>query len=484
MTRGYWSIVGLGGILSGLAVLLARPVLLAGALVLWGWLLGLQYSFLATAERVRADTAIDVSTSRQRVVTNSTTSVMLQAAGSKHGGVKTTAALSVPLSAMDRSGRERSVEVTDETTTTTTAIEWPIAGEFDLGPVELTVRDDYGLFVQRFEHSPDVTIVVDPRRPRNVHVGAGGSSREGVYGEHDTDRTGSGVEPAELRQYVAGDAARQIDWKATARLNTPHVREQEATTDRQTVVVVDHRSPLSTGRTGETKLEYLRHVALAFIDSADELNDPLGLYTVGDDGITTSIRPGTDSKTYDRVRTAVRELSATDPKEASRPGSVRTVSDPAAARRAAQRLTTDRSSMSDQLVSFFEDGNSYVDRIDAEPLFRTVRTHRSRITGSVWTVIFSDDNNRAELRETVKLARAADDFVVVFLTPSVLFEDGGLSDLSTAYDGYVAFEEFRRELDRLDRVSAFEVCPGDRLDALLTTNQRGTESIANRGSAQ
>ena len=477
MTRGYWSIVAVGGALAVLSVLFARPVLFAGAVVLWGWLLGLQYSFLRTAEEVRMETDLRVTTSRNRVVTDSTTTVTLHAAGSTRDDVETTARLSIPLSATDRSDGDRSVIVVDGDRTSTTVVEWPIAGEFDLGPIEITASDSHGLFIQRFERSVDATVVVDPRRPRNVHVGAGGSSIGGVYGEHDTDQLGSGVEPAELRQYVAGDAAKHIDWKATARLNTAHVREQEATTDRQTVVVLDHRTPLRDGRDGETKLDYLRHVALAFADSADDLNDPLGLYTVGDDGITTSIRPATDTATYDRVRTAIRQLSPTDTASASHRRQDHAVRDPAAARRAAQRLTADPSPMSEPLVPLFEAGQRYVDRIDAEPLFRTVRTHRKRVSGSVWTVIFSDDSNRAELRETVKLARGADDFVVVFLTPSVLFEEGSLASLPGAYDDYVAFEEFRRELDRLDRVSAFEVCPGDRLDALLATDQRRANAV-------
>jgi uncharacterized protein (DUF58 family) len=481
VTRGYWSVVGIGGALAALSVFFDRPLLLGGTVVLWGWLVGLQYSFLRTAEQVRAETAVDVSTSRSRVVTDTTTTVTLRATGADRREVEMTVGLSIPLSATDRSEGDGTLSVKEGPTTATRVIEWPLAGEFELGPLELTVRDSTGLFVQRFKQSGYTAVVVDPRRPRNVHVGAGGSSVGGVYGEHDTDRIGSGIEPAELRQYVAGDAAKDIDWKATARLNTPHVREQEATTDRQTVVVLDHRRTVGDGRAGETKLEYLRHVALAFIDSADELNDPLGLYTVGDDGITTSIRPATDTATYDRVRTAVRQLSPTGTNERPHRANGRTVTYPAAARRAAQRLTTDASSMSDPLVPFLEAGQRYVDRIDADPLFRTVRTHRKRTAGSVWTVIFSDDSNRAELRETVKLARGADDFVVVFLTPSVLFEEGGLSSLPGAYDGYVAFEEFRHELDRLDRVSAFEVCPGDRLDALLATDQRGAEAVEQGG---
>jgi len=49
----------------------------------------------------------------------------------------------------------------------------------------------------------------------------------------------------------------------------------------------------------------------------------------------------------------------------------------------------------------------------------------------------------------------------------VLYEPGGLADLERAYDRYLAFEEFRRELAKLDGVTALEVGPADRLSAVL-----------------
>jgi len=64
----------------------------------------------------------------------------------------------------------------------------------------------------------------------------------------------------------------------------------------------------------------------------------------------------------------------------------------------------------------------------------------------------------------------------VFLTPSILFDPGGLVDLEAAYDRYVEFEEFRRDLARLPGVSAFEVGPGDRLDAVLATGRDRREN--------
>ena len=60
---------------------------------------------------------------------------------------------------------------------------------------------------------------------------------------------------------------------------------------------------------------------------------------------------------------------------------------------------------------------------------------------------------------------------MVFITPQWLFEPTTLTDLDDAYDRYLAFEELRRELDGAPRVTAFEVAPGDRLDAVLAHRQ-------------
>ena len=85
----------------------------------------------------------------------------------------------------------------------------------------------------------------------------------------------------------------------------------------------------------------------------------------------------------------------------------------------------------------------------------------------MFTIFVTDDSNRAELTEAVRLARRGDDAVLVFLTPSVLFEPRALTDLEAAYDRYVEFEEYRRSLARLDRVQAYEIAPGDRLGRIL-----------------
>jgi hypothetical protein len=99
-----------------------------------------------------------------------------------------------------------------------------------------------------------------------------------------------------------------------------------------------------------------------------------------------------------------------------------------------------------------------------------------RLDGAVWTVILTDDSRPERLREAITVARRGGNRVLVFLAPSVLFESGGLADLEAAYDRYVDFEELRRDLAGLPGVSAFEVGPGDRLDAVLATGRERREN--------
>jgi hypothetical protein len=104
-------------------------------------------------------------------------------------------------------------------------------------------------------------------------------------------------------------------------------------------------------------------------------------------------------------------------------------------------------------------------------LFEAVRRAQLQEAGQTWTILLTDDTERDRIRETARIASKKGHHVLVFLTPSVLFETGSLADLDTAYRRYVEFEEFRRELHSLPRVSAFEVGPGDHLETILT-NQR------------
>lgn len=68
-----------------------------------------------------------------------------------------------------------------------------------------------------------------------------------LAGRHASRLRGRGLSFEELRHYVQGDDVRTIDWKATARLRTPHVRVYNEERERPVLFVVDQRRPMFFG---------------------------------------------------------------------------------------------------------------------------------------------------------------------------------------------------------------------------------------------
>jgi uncharacterized protein (DUF58 family) len=68
-----------------------------------------------------------------------------------------------------------------------------------------------------------------------------------LAGRHASRLRGRGLAFEELRHYSQGDDVRTIDWKATARLRSPHVRVYSEERERPVLLVVDQRSPMFFG---------------------------------------------------------------------------------------------------------------------------------------------------------------------------------------------------------------------------------------------
>ncbi|MFB9808971.1 DUF58 domain-containing protein [Haladaptatus pallidirubidus] len=85
----------------------------------------------------------------------------------------------------------------------------------------VTLTDRAGFFQSSFEHGSTATVTVTPNRVESAEIGADGQHQLSSLGEHKHGKRGTGLEPAEVRQYVPGDTAQRIDWKVTARLSTP-----------------------------------------------------------------------------------------------------------------------------------------------------------------------------------------------------------------------------------------------------------------------
>lgn len=471
-TRRSWAVAGLVAAVAALAVAVARPLLLGGAAIAGAWFLARQAAFLAALEDAADGLAIEQSPTRLGVRTTASTPVTLAARLGDPSDLELSVRAGLPTAAEAEDPLEVDLEPGETGAEATTDIAWPTAGRHRFGPATLSATD--GWFHESVPVGSGPTVTAEPPGPRDVHVGEGGDQLAIAYGEHEAGRQGSGLEPAELREYVPGDTADNIDWKATARLSSPHVREYEAETERRTLLVADHRGALSTGRPGERKLDYLREVALATTAAARELGDPLGLLAVGDAGLTGRLEPASNPRHYVSIRRRLLDLEPTEPEVVPA-----AASDPSAPDGTAGGATALRRTIADleggdefaeRLRPFYTAQQGYRERFDDDPLYGAVRTARGRHTERVWTVILTDDSAPDELRETVALARE-DGEVLVLLAPTVLYEPGGLADVEAAYDRYVAFEEFRRELAGMDRVRALEVGPGDRLSTVLSVGR-------------
>ncbi|QCC60465.1 DUF58 domain-containing protein [Natrinema thermotolerans] len=497
-TRRGWAVAALAVVLAVLAAVFARPLALVGAALVGAWLLAHQYRFTADLERTAASLAIEQAPARTGVRTGEDMPVTLVATRGADTALSLEIEAGLPVAAVAADRLAVTLEPDRDRADRTAAVEWPVTGRHRFAAPTVTATD--GLFRETLTVGPRPAVTVEPPSPRSIHVGEGGDPAGASSGVHDSGRSGSGIAPTELREYVPGDTASEIDWKATARHDTPYVREYEAETDRQTLLVVDHRAALSTGRRGETKLETLRAVALAVAGGARRLGDPLGLVTVGDDGITDASMPGSSPADYGSVRRRLLDLEPTTAGDAPSPTAVSGRADPAGAsgtdptdavpsgrghtgvprrtspadvQRSLSDLEGDDDAFARTLRPFYADRQGCRQRVAEDPLYAGVQRGLTDVRGSVWAVVCTDDSRPAELRETVRLARRGGNEVLVLLAPSVLYEPGGLADIERAYDRYVAFEEFRRELARTDGVTALEVGPADRLATVLEAGRRG-----------
>ncbi|MFC4438482.1 MULTISPECIES: DUF58 domain-containing protein [Natrialbaceae] len=473
-TRQVWGVAVLAALLAGLAAVFARPLLLAATVLLGAWFLGQQYRFLTALRETTASLTVAQAPVASAVRTDESTPVTLQASLEGPSSLFLTAVAGVPTAGVVDEPPRVSLEPGETIARHTTAVNWPVAGRHLFDQATLTATD--GRFETTLSVGPTPEMTVEPRGPRSVHVGKGGDRTAIAPGEHETGWFGSGTEPAELREYVPGDTADRIDWKTTARHDGLYVREYEAETNRPTMVIVDHRRALGGDSPTASKLSYLREAALAAVASARNLDDPVGLVTVGDEGLTSRLEPATGPTHYLSIRRQLLDLEPTETSKRtptpSTGSAVRTRGSPSGLEHAPDTFA--------RTLDPFYATRGYDTRLESDPLLGAVRYAVRERYERIWTVICTDDSNPEALYEAVLLARQNDNEVLVLLTPTPLFSSGGLADVERAYDRYRDFDAFRQKLDRMEKVTALEVAPDDRLSTVLSAGRKRAQARGER----
>jgi uncharacterized protein (DUF58 family) len=309
-----------------------------------------------------------------------------------------------------------------------------------------------------FQTGGEQTFDVRPRPPGRILDADRG--RRGLRLANPADR-----ERVDLRRYTPSDPANRIDWNVTGRLGEAHVRTFESETARRTVIVLDHGAasarPVAAG--GSSVLDHLRDAALGVVDRLDADDGAVGLVTVDDSSVTSVLDPGASSRDLSAVREA---LVATVPGDGEATTSHGAGSpDPAAARRAAETLTTVDSAFAAGLRPFLSDVGTRARRVADDALVGAIEREVPFEPGVTRYVLLTPGVDRVAVRTAVQRLRRHGDPVLVLLPPEEAFVEGGAGgqygrvDAATAGARRASARQFRRELGSTDGVTAATVEP-------------------------
>ncbi len=123
--------------------------------------------------------------------------------------------------------------------------------------------------------------------------------------------SGGGGEFEQLREYVAGDAYRDLDWKSTAKRRRPVTRVYEQERSQNVVLMID-AGRMMAPRLGEiSKLDHAINAALLLSWVALRKGDRVGLLVFAD-VVQTFVPPGRGPAQYRRLLDALYRVEAHD----------------------------------------------------------------------------------------------------------------------------------------------------------------------------
>lgn len=150
---------------------------------------------------------------------------------------------------------------------------------------------------------------VDPKilsRIGNLELMARSVVEGFINGLHRAPFFGASIDFAEHRGYVAGDDIRRVDWRLYARTDRYYVKQYEADTNTNLMVLFDVSKSMSFGSRGIPKIEYASFVAACLGYLAQRQRDRVGIITF-DHEIVAHVPPSAKHfnvmlQTLDRAR--------------------------------------------------------------------------------------------------------------------------------------------------------------------------------------
>ena len=104
-----------------------------------------------------------------------------------------------------------------------------------------------------------------------------------MHGLHKSRKVGLSLDFAEHRSYQPGDDIRRIDWRVFGRTDRFYVKEYEADTNANFLVILDVSGSMGYGTGGLTKLQYAKYLGACLAYFSHRQRDRVGLVTVDTD---------------------------------------------------------------------------------------------------------------------------------------------------------------------------------------------------------
>jgi len=133
-------------------------------------------------------------------------------------------------------------------------------------------------------------------------------ARSVLNGRHVSRMRGRGLNFEELRDYMAGDDVRSIDWKVTARTGKPYVRVFTEERDRPTLIVVDQRMSMFFGSKLNMKSVTAAETAALAAYAILAQGDRVGGIVFGD-RLRAEVRPARSRRALNQFLTSLSEAN-------------------------------------------------------------------------------------------------------------------------------------------------------------------------------
>ncbi len=173
-------------------------------------------------------------------------------------------------------------------------------GRQQLGPVQLTISDPLGLFVNHVQLPEVSEVLVLPRPVALAQWSWEGGGRGRLLASALRGKRGEGTDWHGVRPYVPGDSLRRIHWRATARHGDWHVKEFE-TSQLAPIVVALEQAP-TWRKEGDTYPDFdqaIRYIAWLALQAPRQ---GVALILVGSNLPELRLTPETSTDPYALLR--------------------------------------------------------------------------------------------------------------------------------------------------------------------------------------